>query len=87
MCTSSVVYPNIASVVASCNTNNSFFGAEIFNPQKKKSAKIKCLLFRPKLQKFHTAGITGYMVFIMHNDHTYITEDYTSLCLKIICNQ
>jgi hypothetical protein len=28
-----------------------FFGAEIYNPQKKKSAKIKCLLFRPKPQK------------------------------------
>jgi hypothetical protein len=39
-----------------------FFGAEIFNPQKKKSAKIKCLLFRPKPQKFHTAEITGYTV-------------------------
>ena len=23
----------------------------------------------------------------MHNDHTYITEDYTKLCLNIICNQ
>ena len=39
-----------------------FFGAEIFNPQKKKSAKIKCPLFRPKPQKFHTAEITGYTV-------------------------
>ena len=29
-----IVYRNIASVVASCNTNNFFFGAEIFNPQK-----------------------------------------------------
>jgi hypothetical protein len=37
-----------------------FIGAKIFNPQKKKSAKIKCLLFRPKPQKFHTAEITGY---------------------------
>jgi hypothetical protein len=37
-----------------------FFGAEIFNPQKKKSTKKKCLLFRPKPQKFHTAEITGY---------------------------
>jgi hypothetical protein len=35
---------------------------EIFNPQKKKSAKIKCHLFRPKPQKFHTAEITGYTV-------------------------
>ena len=25
-------------------------------------------------------------IFILHNDHTYITEDYTSLCLNIICN-
>ena len=33
-----------------------------YNPQKKKSAKIKCLLFRPKPQKFHTAEITGYTV-------------------------
>jgi hypothetical protein len=39
-----------------------FFGTEIFNPQKKKSAKIKCLLFRPKPQKFHIAEITGYTV-------------------------
>ena len=39
-----------------------FFGAKIFNSQKKKSAKIKCLLFSPKPQKFHTAEITGYMV-------------------------
>ena len=39
-----------------------FFGAEIYNPQKKKSAKIKCLLFRPKPQKFHTAEITAYTV-------------------------
>jgi hypothetical protein len=23
-------------------------------------------------------------IFIIHNDHTYITEDYTSLCLNII---
>jgi hypothetical protein len=28
-----------------------FVGPEIFNPQKKKSAKIKCLLFSPKPQK------------------------------------
>jgi hypothetical protein len=41
-----------------------FFGTEIFNPQKKKSAKIKCLLFSPKPQKFHTAEITGYTVCI-----------------------
>ena len=39
-----------------------FFGVEIFNPQGKKSAKIKCHLFRPKPQKFHTAEITGYTV-------------------------
>jgi hypothetical protein len=26
-------------------------------------------------------------IFIIHNDHTYITEDYTSLCLNIICNR
>ena len=55
-------YRNIASVVASCNTNNFIFGAEISNPQKIKSAKIKCLLFRPKPQKFHTAEINGYTV-------------------------
>ena len=40
-----------------------FFGAEIFNLQEKKSAKIKCLLLRQKPQKFHTAEITGYTVF------------------------
>jgi hypothetical protein len=54
-----VVYRNIAS----CNTNHFFFGAEIFNPQKKKSTKIKCLLFSPKPLKFHTAEITGYTVY------------------------
>ena len=27
-------------------------------------------------------------IFIIHyNDHTYITEDYTSLCLNIVCNR
>ena len=26
-------------------------------------------------------------IFILHNDHTYITEDYTKLCLNIICNR
>ena len=26
-------------------------------------------------------------IFIIHNDHTYITEDYTSLCLNIIYNR
>jgi hypothetical protein len=41
-----------------------FVGAEIFNPQKKRSAKIKCHLFRSKPQKFHTAEITGYTVYI-----------------------
>jgi hypothetical protein len=39
-----------------------FFSAEIFNLQKKNTAKIKCLLFNPKPQKFHTAEITGYML-------------------------
>ena len=26
-------------------------------------------------------------IFIIHNDHTYITVDYTKLCLNIICNR
>ena len=26
-------------------------------------------------------------IFIIHNDHTYITEVYTSLSLNIICNR
>ena len=39
------------------------FRTEIFNPQEKKSAKIKCLLFRPKPQIFHTSEITGYTVY------------------------
>ena len=26
-------------------------------------------------------------IFIIHNDHTYITGDYTKLCLNIICYQ
>jgi hypothetical protein len=25
-------------------------------------------------------------IFIIHNDHAYITEDYTKLCLNINCN-
>ena len=70
MCTS--VYRNITSVVASCNTNNFFFGAEIFNLQKKKSAKIKYLLFRPRPQKFHTAEIIGY---------TVVHQDTCTLCI------
>ena len=32
--------------------------------RKKKSAKIKCHLFRPKLQKFNNTEITGYTVYI-----------------------
>ena len=28
-----------------------------------------------------------YHIFIIHNDHTYITGDYTKLCLNIICNR
>ena len=55
----------IVTLVASCNTNNFFFGAEIYNLQKKKSAKIKCLLSIPKPQKFHTAEITGYTVLMI----------------------
>jgi hypothetical protein len=39
----------IASVVASCNTNN-FLGAKIFNPQNLNVSK--------------TANITGYTVFV-----------------------
>jgi hypothetical protein len=35
----------------------------VFILQKKKSAKIKCLLYRPKPQKFHTAEITDYTVY------------------------
>ena len=46
-----MVYRNIASVVASCNTNQKNFDAKIFNRQKKKSAKIKCLLCSQKPQK------------------------------------
>ena len=42
-----------------------FFGAEIVNSQKKTSAKIKCLLFRPKPQKFPTAEITGMTSFVL----------------------
>jgi hypothetical protein len=38
--------------------------AEIFNLQEKKSAKSKCPLFSKKLQKFHTAEITGYTVLL-----------------------
>jgi hypothetical protein len=39
-----------------------FFRCQDFQSAEKKSAKIKCLLFRPKPQKFHTAEITGYTV-------------------------
>jgi hypothetical protein len=38
------------------------FRCRDFQSAEKKSAKIKCLLFRPKPQKFHTAEITGYTV-------------------------
>jgi hypothetical protein len=38
----------------------------MFNLQKKKSAKIKCLLLRLKLQKFYTAEITGYTVYQLY---------------------
>ena len=54
--------PFIASVAASFNTNHFVFDTEIFNPHKKKNAKIKCLLFSPKPQKFHNAEINGYTV-------------------------
>jgi hypothetical protein len=60
LCT--VVYRNIMklsfipSVVASCNSNN-FFRYQDFQ-----SAEIKCLMFSPKPQKFHTAEISGYTV-------------------------
>jgi hypothetical protein len=40
-----------------------FFWCGDFQSAEKKSAKIKCLLFRPKSQKFHTAEITGYTVY------------------------
>jgi hypothetical protein len=46
-----VVYRNIDSVVASCNTNNFFFRHQDFQSSEKKKAKIKCLLIGPKLQK------------------------------------
>jgi hypothetical protein len=39
-----------------------FFSDRDFQSAGKKSAKIKCLLFSPKPQKFHTAEITGYTV-------------------------
>ena len=45
------VYCNIASVVASCNTNNFFSVPRFSIRRRKKSAKIKCLLIRPKPQK------------------------------------
>ena len=41
---------------------------------------FKCI--KEKLHKILCSHI-----FIIHNDHTYITEDYTSLCLNIICNR
>ena len=56
-----------------------FFGAEIFNPQKKKSAKIKCLLFRPKPQKFPIAEITGYTVYTVYISRDYVVFTYRSL--------
>jgi hypothetical protein len=65
MCTNCL--RSITSVVASYKYNKQFFGVNIFNPpkkKKKKSAKIKCLLFSPNPQKFHTAEITGYTVLL-----------------------
>jgi hypothetical protein len=47
-----------------------FVGDEIFNPQKKKSAKIKCHLFRPK-----TAEISyrrNYRLYRYHVDTTFV---------------
>jgi hypothetical protein len=44
-----------------------FFRCRDFQSAEKKiqqKLKIKCLLFRPKQQKFHTAEITGYTVYI-----------------------
>jgi hypothetical protein len=37
------------------------------------------------IQKSHK--ILCSHIFIIHNDHIYITEDYTKLCLNIICNR
>ena len=42
-----------------------FFGVEIFNPQGKKSAKIKCHLFRPKPQKL---PVIRYVIQICTNE-------------------
>jgi hypothetical protein len=67
-------YHIIASVMASCNTSTFFFAAEIFNPQKNKSAKIKCLLFRPKPQKLPVIRYTIllYLSISVFNQITYI---------------
>ena len=39
--------------------------------------------------KWIKKNLTKYcvVVFIIYNDHTYITGDYTKLCLNIICNR
>jgi hypothetical protein len=37
--------------------------------------------------ELHWHKILCSHIFIIHNDHTYITEDYTKLCLNIICNR
>ena len=56
-----------------------FFSVRRFSiRRKKKSAKIKCLLFRPKPQKFHIAEITGYTVYISRD---YVVFTYRSLRL------
>jgi hypothetical protein len=47
-----------------------YFGAEIFNPQEKKSAKIKCHLFKQKPQKLPVIWYILDRYRLMHNVYT-----------------
>jgi hypothetical protein len=72
-CTSLVVHPTVGHLklhnyswlteeISLNPVKTIFFSDRDFQSAGKKSAKIKCLLFSPKPQKFHTAEITGYTV-------------------------
>ena len=52
----------IASIVASCNTNNSFRRRDFQSAEEKNQQTLNVFFFSPKPQKFHTTAMTSYMV-------------------------
>jgi hypothetical protein len=51
--------------------------------REKYTAKIKCLLFSPKPQKFHTTEITDYTINIFHNYEKWLmTTQYNDSFLR-----